>query len=218
MLRLRTVISAGAHSGTTLTQGLIQASDATGDSMFHNFLRSVTMNSRDKRRVVAPPLLFICVSLILVQFISKSHDLQSSTAVNKIWIKQDETQNEIPADGFAACLLLKDNNYALSEWLAYHWMTLPLKYLVVAVDPTGTTSPKEILDLWRNAGMGMEIILWNDVDYNHWINENLDDLHKHRSRQKHYLEPFSIKGCHMILFLLKFSNPLLVRVSPLDLW
>ena len=34
----------------------------------------------------------------------------------------------------------------------------------------------------------MEITLWNDVDYNDQINEDLDELHKHRSRQKHFLE------------------------------
>ena len=118
-----------------------------------------------------PIILFICFSLILGQFLFKSHEFESTTPTRGIWIKQTDpsvsnTQHEIPADGFAACILLKDNNYALSEWLAYHWLTLPLKYLVVAVDPTGSTSPKEILDLWSNAGIGMEITLWNDVDYN----------------------------------------------------
>jgi len=91
----------------------------------------------------------------------------------------------IPEDGFAGCLVLKDDNDRLSEWLAYHWLILPLKYLVVAIDPTGTTSPELILQLWNNSNMGMDIILWNDVDYDHWIDETLDELHQHRARQEH---------------------------------
>ncbi len=95
--------------------------------------------------------------------------------------------HDVPKDGFAGCLLLKDDNDRLSEWMAYHWLTLPLKYLVVAVDPTGTTTPKHILDLWRDADMGMEIVLWDDMDYGHWINDELDDKHKHRDRQKRFI-------------------------------
>ena len=90
-----------------------------------------------------------------------------------------------PTDGFAACLLLKDDTSKLSEWLAYHWLTLPLKYLIVGIDPTSTTNPQPILELWNTSHMGIEIILWNDVDYHHWINRTLDELHRHRSRQKH---------------------------------
>lgn len=70
---------------------------------------------------------------------------------------------KIPSDGFAGCLLLKDDNDRLSEWIAYHWLVLPLKYLVVAIDPTGTTSPEKILNLWKEADLGLEISLWNDV-------------------------------------------------------
>ena len=95
--------------------------------------------------------------------------------------------HDIPKDGFAGCLLLKGDSDRLAEWLAYHWLVLPLKYLVVAVDPTGTTSPEKILNLWKTSGMGMEIDMWNDVDYGHWLNEALDEKHKHRARQKLFL-------------------------------
>jgi hypothetical protein len=95
--------------------------------------------------------------------------------------------HEIPKDGFSGCLLLKDDNDRLAEWMAYHWLVLPLKYLVVGIDPTGTSSPKHILDTWNDNHMGIEIELWNDVDYGHWVNEELDEKHKHRARQKRFL-------------------------------
>jgi hypothetical protein len=46
---------------------------------------------------------------------------------------------------------------------AYHYHTLPLKHLIVAVDPRSKTSPTPILDRWRDHGM--DIIQWNDTDF-----------------------------------------------------
>lgn len=92
-----------------------------------------------------------------------------------------------PNDGFSGCLLLRDDNDRLPEWIAYHWLVLPLKYLVIAIDPNSTTSPQKIIDQWTAADLGIEIILWHDVDYNHWINPELDEKHQHRQRQKHFL-------------------------------
>merc|ERR1740124_1124009 len=39
------------------------------------------------------------------------------------------------SDGIAVCLLIRDDNDRLPEWLAYHYQMLPLLHLVVAVDP-----------------------------------------------------------------------------------
>jgi len=98
---------------------------------------------------------------------------------------KNRTTHYTPDDGFSGCLVLKDDNDRLSEWLAYHWLVLPLKYLVVAVDPTGTTSPESILKLWNSSNMGMDIVFWNDIDFDHWIDEELDEKHRHRARQQH---------------------------------
>ena len=38
-------------------------------------------------------------------------------------------------EAFSACMLVMDDNHRLTEWLAYHYHVLPLRYLVVAVDP-----------------------------------------------------------------------------------
>jgi len=81
-----------------------------------------------------------------------------------------------PTEVFSACMLIKDDNTILSEWLAYHYVALPLRNLVVAVDPHSKTSPEKILRRWGNgsnfdhAGASdksytkMNIELWGDTD------------------------------------------------------
>ncbi len=67
---------------------------------------------------------------------------------------------------WSACLLIKDNNIILPEWLAYHYTMLPLRRLIVAVDPSSKTDPGHILDQYKS--IGMNITVWSDGDY--WIN------------------------------------------------
>ena len=69
--------------------------------------------------------------------------------------------------GFAACLIVKNDNEKLAEWIAYHWLVLPLRYLIVAVDPASTTSPIQVLQRWQEKNIGLEILLWGDEDFNH---------------------------------------------------
>lgn len=64
---------------------------------------------------------------------------------------------------FAACLLLKDDNHLLPEWLAYHYETLPLRRLIVGLDPFSVTDPTPIFDAYRN--IGLNITLWRDHEY-----------------------------------------------------
>lgn len=70
---------------------------------------------------------------------------------------------------FSACLLIMDDNHRLPEWLAYHWFTTNLRYLVVAVDPASQTSPAFIWSAWRTY-MNMTIEQWTDSDF---TNRNL---------------------------------------------
>jgi len=76
-------------------------------------------------------------------------------------------------DGIAMCLLVKDDNEKLPEWLAYHFLEMPLQYLIVGVDPNSTTTPKNILDMWRNE-TGMEIVLWYDAHYRHVVTKEFE--------------------------------------------
>lgn len=71
-----------------------------------------------------------------IPFVPKQHSNQSPRNINY-------------TDGAAACLLVMDDNHRLIEWLAYHYHTLPLRYLVIAVDPRSQTQPDKILQRWN---------------------------------------------------------------------
>lgn len=114
-------------------------------------------------------------------------------------------------NSMAACLLVMDDNHFLIEWLAYHYHVLPLRHLIVAVDPRSRTNPSHILDRWRtksanhnnnsSSDLMMNItVWWNDKDYGTdehewneaktWVSKRFakdkpsDDLIQHRTRQR----------------------------------
>ncbi|CAB9516928.1 expressed unknown protein [Seminavis robusta] len=95
-------------------------------------------------------------------------------------------------EAFAACILIKDDNHWLIEWLAYHYHTMPLRYLIVAVDPDSKTSPIPILKRWKDRKM-MSISVWNDemfmpkqIKANAGIFNNNTELMMHRVRQNNF--------------------------------
>ncbi|CAB9498033.1 expressed unknown protein [Seminavis robusta] len=63
---------------------------------------------------------------------------------------------------FSACLLVRDDNDIINEWIAYHYHTLRMRRLIVATDPNSDTSPSDVLDSWKGL---MEIDVWSDKDY-----------------------------------------------------
>mmetsp|Transcript_7544 Transcript_7544/g.16306 ORF Transcript_7544/g.16306 Transcript_7544/m.16306 type:complete len:404 (-) Transcript_7544:183-1394(-) len=62
-----------------------------------------------------------------------------------------------PPFHFSACLIIKDSNIILPEWLAYHYTRLPLRRLIVAVDPLSVTDPSPILDEYARIGLNTTI-------------------------------------------------------------
>ena len=66
---------------------------------------------------------------------------------------------------FSACLLIKDDNDILNEWIAYHYHVLNLRTMIVAIDPSSQTSPTLLLNRWRQEPWHMTILEWNDADY-----------------------------------------------------
>jgi hypothetical protein len=117
----------------------------------------------------------------------------------------NETQLENPplqdgATTFSACMLVMDDNHRLTEWMAYHYHVLPLRYMIVAVDPRSKTSPTHILNQWRRRGV--HIIEWNDRDF--WRADLKlvpipDDAElqtkrdRHRGRQKYFYKQCLIR-------------------------
>lgn len=73
--------------------------------------------------------------------------------------------NTTEKDTASACLIIKDDNPRLIEWIAYHYQVLPLRHLVITSDPSSLTSPKEILDRWRRVIHDLEITEWDEEDY-----------------------------------------------------
>jgi hypothetical protein len=69
-----------------------------------------------------------------------------------------------PNATFSACLLIKDDNEILNEWLAYHYHNINMRHLLVGIDPTSSESPSKILQKWRLL-TGMEISEWTDDMY-----------------------------------------------------
>lgn len=72
------------------------------------------------------------------------------------WIDRQVEEPPLPnppipngTETFSACLLVMDDNHRLVEWLAYHYHVLPLRFLIVAIDPRSQTSPTTVLNRWR---------------------------------------------------------------------
>ncbi|KAL7580483.1 hypothetical protein ACA910_003616 [Epithemia clementina (nom. ined.)] len=88
-------------------------------------------------------------------------------------------------DFFSACLLIMDENHRLPEWLAFHYYMLPLRHVVLLVDPRSETSPMDIVHRWQPY---VQIDVWNFADlpeYMH-VHGNQNALKIHRFVQQHF--------------------------------
>lgn len=98
--------------------------------------------------------------------ISDSPEL--NTTILGIWgVTNDNQINPIyDADRLTLsfCLIIKDDNAILNEWIAYHYHTMNMRRLIVAVDPTSQTSPADILKPWKEH-FELDYTIWDDSDY-----------------------------------------------------
>jgi hypothetical protein len=78
--------------------------------------------------------------------------------------RKQESPKIVLEETFSGCLQIMDDNSFLVEWLAFHYEFLPLRRLIVAVDPKSKTSPVHILERYRGRGL-MNISIWYDEDY-----------------------------------------------------
>ena len=117
-------------------------------------------------------LLQVCQVIRLeIQLTSKGIDTRDE------WMTIYEGQKSTPLtvsleESFSACLLVMDDNAHLIEWLAYHYTLLPLRRLILGVDPRSKTRPTEILQRWRGR---IDITEWSDIDF---MAPTLMDAHK----------------------------------------
>lgn len=72
-------------------------------------------------------------------------------------------------ESFGACLMLKEDNALLYEWLAYHYTTLPLRYVYVGSDVGNLQDPSEVLERWKIANTGLQ----------YWVQNASQFIHRH---------------------------------------
>ncbi|KAL3940534.1 MAG: hypothetical protein SGBAC_004937, partial [Bacillariaceae sp.] len=65
---------------------------------------------------------------------------------------------------FSFCLILKDDNDILNEWIAYHYFTLHMRTLIVTIDPSSKTTPEPLLEVWKQE-FGLNYEIWNDSNF-----------------------------------------------------
>ncbi|GAX13750.1 hypothetical protein FisN_30Lh036 [Fistulifera solaris] len=102
---------------------------------------------------------------------------------------------QIDEPSFAACLLIKDDNDLLPEWLAYHYTVLPLRHVVIAVDPHSVQDPAPILQRWQPY---LRYTIWQNGDDSLRQNENKQEQQHHHhhhhalvQRQKEFIKKCS---------------------------
>ena len=59
---------------------------------------------------------------------------------------------------FGACLLIKQDNYLLHEWIAYHYTVLPLRHLVIGSDEGNPEDPSTVVRKWSSVGLNYWIV------------------------------------------------------------
>lgn len=156
--------------------------------------------------VVYPIIVFVLVNHIPLPSLNNHESIQLLRnqekrtllhgSINGNTQSQQAADNKHFNEGASACLLVNDENPRLPEWIAYHYNTLPLRSLTVAVDPASRSSPLGILQRWNDTGL-MEMQLWNDDDYLYettaddgTTKERITvnkDLNGHRTRQNHFI-------------------------------
>jgi hypothetical protein len=65
--------------------------------------------------------------------------------------------------GMSSCLFIMDDTIRLMEWLAYHFTVLPMRYLIVGIDPHSLFPDRiiEVLERWKPY---MNITIWRDPE------------------------------------------------------
>lgn len=144
-------------------------------------------------------IILLLSSLVLSSIFSISHSLQVAALpaifqgsqaffapiVANLPYKTNQAED---VKGIGACLIIMDDNHILPEWLAYHYQRLPLRRLIVGVDPKSKTSPTPTFDRYRKYNL-MNITEWkNDVFYPlEMKNPSASNLDDHHLRQELFM-------------------------------
>jgi hypothetical protein len=90
-------------------------------------------------------------------------------------------------ESFGACLMIKEDNNLLYEWLSYHYTILPLRYLLIGSDLENKQDPRDVLERWGKANVGLHYWILNSSEFmfRHGTTKGILDAHHsfvHRQR------------------------------------
>jgi hypothetical protein len=128
--------------------------------------------------------------------LSGEYDIEASFAEFKNDNSSIQDNSSSSEESFSACLLIRDDNHWLIEWLAFHYHVLPLRDLIVVIDPHSKTSPRRIFQRWEGY---INTEFWNATQLDKDSSEALpDSVHnsgggaplrdEHRRRQVYFYQ------------------------------
>lgn len=120
---------------------------------------------------------------------SKSEKVHTAFMRENITKSSSSVPSINDGNSFSACLQVMDDNHFLLEWIPFHWHMLPLRRLIVFADPNSRTSPKHVLDRWKER---INITLWDNEEYVYPEEKNptkvkKNPLRQHRNRQRQFV-------------------------------
>lgn len=67
------------------------------------------------------------------------------------------------ATSMRACILVKNDNRRLAEWVAYHYTVLPLRHLIVGSDVNSTEDPMDVMKRWNETDLVYQVWYGNEI-------------------------------------------------------
>jgi hypothetical protein len=103
--------------------------------------------------------------------------LKQQSLRSQIQQYQQQDQGDM---SMSACLMVRDDNALLYEWLSYHYITLPLRHVLVAADQNSTEDPHLVLRRWDDTPLKYKV--WNAHHFMHRFGDipvGIDDQNHH---------------------------------------
>ena len=97
--------------------------------------------------------------------VQQSSPLRTQQQEQEGTVKQHGTpinRTNVEDEGISACLLVNDENPRLPEWIAYHYQILPLRALIIAIDPASRSLPNAIILQWLDELPHVYIRPWSE--------------------------------------------------------
>jgi galactoside 2-L-fucosyltransferase 1/2 len=66
-------------------------------------------------------------------------------------------EERVTLSGLSGCIMVKDSNAMLVEWVAYHYLVGPLRRLIIGYDPYSTEDPADVMKRWSKPGSALHV-------------------------------------------------------------